>query len=53
VDKGGGKIERQGGSTAESRRDQLIHGIVHQLNHLIWKIDNKPCSTRASRTTTR
>jgi tetratricopeptide (TPR) repeat protein len=41
VDKGGGKKEIQYGSSIESRRDQLVHGVVHTLNHRVWKLSDK------------
>jgi tetratricopeptide (TPR) repeat protein len=41
VDKGGGNKETTFGSSAESRRDQLVHGLVHQLNHFVWKLESR------------
>jgi tetratricopeptide (TPR) repeat protein len=41
VDKGGGKTETSLGSSPESRRDHLVHGVVHQLNHFVWKLGGR------------
>jgi len=41
VDKGGGKTEITYGSSAESRRDQLVHGLIHQMNAKVWHLSER------------
>jgi len=40
VKKDGNKTEHQIGSSAEARRDQVVHSTVHELNHRVWKLAN-------------
>jgi hypothetical protein len=41
VKKKDGGTETQIGSTPESRRDMLVHGIVHQLNRRVWRLEER------------
>lgn len=36
-----GRIEKNPGSTPEGRRDQVVHRLIHEMNHFVWRIDGK------------